>query len=364
MVRNDSAAVRRRTAPALVYVSLAVLLSGCFSAADTALAPNTPDTPDAPSAPGAPEAPYVPSAPAGSALWVNPDTPAVRQVRAWRESGRRDEAAALERIAAQPVAEWITSDAPRDRAERVTRAAAREGRLPVLVAYHIPHRDCGSHSAGGAADAADYRAWVRELAAGIGERRALVVIEPDAVAQTVDGCVPEELREERIALLREAVSVLSDLPAARVYLDAGHPGWIRDVERLADVLRRSGIERADGFALNVSNFQPTPAVVEYGRRLSRELGGAHFVVDTSRNGNGPLRGSGGQSWCNPPGRRLGAPPTLETGEEKVDAYLWIKRPGESDGRCNGGPAAGRWWPRYALELTREAPRRPGAGETD
>jgi endoglucanase len=35
----------------------------------------------------------------------------------------------------------------------------------------------------------------------------------------------------------------------------------------------------------------------------------------------------------------------------VDAYLWVKRPGESDGACgNGAPKVGVWWPDYALDL--------------
>ena len=34
----------------------------------------------------------------------------------------------------------------------------------------------------------------------------------------------------------------------------------------------------------------------------------------------------------------------------VDAYLWIKDPGGSDGPCNGGPAAGQYWAWYAEQL--------------
>ncbi|RKN54957.1 endoglucanase, partial [Streptomyces klenkii] len=84
---------------------------------------------------------------------------------------------------------------------------------------------------------------------------------------------------------------------------------------------------------------------------SELLGGAHFVIDTSRNGNGPYEGTD-EPWCNPPGRALGDAPTAGTGDPLVDAYLWIKRPGESDGECRGGPPAGQWWPEYALALAR------------
>src|SRR6185503_5483480 len=106
-----------------------------------------------------------------------------------------------------------------------------------------------------------------------------------------------------------------------------------------------------------SNFRTTSDSIGYGTRLSALTGGAHFVVDTSRNGAGPLpTGSGypGPSWCNPPGRALGTAPTLSTGVPLVDGYLWIKYPGESDGSCGlGDPAAGTFWLDYALGLARQ-----------
>jgi endoglucanase len=55
-------------------------------------------------------------------------------------------------------------------------------------------------------------------------------------------------------------------------------------------------------------------------------------------------------WCEPSGRALGDRATASTGDPLADAYFWIKRPGESDGTCNGGPVAGQWWAGYALGL--------------
>lgn len=308
-----------------------------------------------------------------SGLWVNPDNPAARQAREQRRAGRYAEAQLMRRIADEPIAEWLGPH-PRERVRFLTESAAREHRTPVLVAYHIPYRDCGRYSRGGAESDAEYLDWIREIVSGIGERKAIVVLEPDAIAQVVDGCIPKPLRAPRLALLRDAVAMLSAMPATRIYLDAGNPGWIKDTERLVEPLMKSGIDQADGFALNVSNFQPTPVTRAYGRRLSRQLGRVHFIIDTSRNGNGPLtsvRGEGDdgksgdmgavrsatdgqESWCNPPGRALGDPPSTRTGDPAIDAYLWIKRPGESDGTCNGGPPAGRWWTEYALDLARNA----------
>ncbi len=74
--------------------------------------------------------------------------------------------------------------------------------------------------------------------------------------------------------------------------------------------------------------------------------GLGAVIDTSRNGNGaPPDGA----WCDPAGRKLGRPPTPSTGEAGIDAYLWVKPPGESDG-CEGAPGA--FTPSYAYDLAR------------
>ena len=97
-------------------------------------------------------------------------------------------------------------------------------------------------------------------------------------------------------------------------------------------------------------------VIAYGKQLSAAVGGKHFVIDTSRNGNGAPKvdGDSEAAWCNPDGRALGSPPTTETSEPLCDAFLWIKKPGESDGTCNGGPKAGEWWQEKALELVKNS----------
>jgi endoglucanase len=294
---------------------------------------------------------------AGQSLYVDPQNPAALQASRWRSAGRDADADAMARLAKQPTAEWLADRSEiTSRAREITQKATRANRTALLVAYHVPRRDCGSYSAGGSGSAEAYRAWVRGFARGIGARRATVIIEPDAIPQAVlDECLSPEAKAERFALLGDAVRTFAALPNVAVYLDAGNPGWVRPVGRLVGPLRQSGIAAADGFALNVSNFYPTKTAIEYGRALSRRLGGAHFVIDTSRNGNGPSPRDdpGGPKWCNPPGRAIGRSPTTDTKQPKVDAYLWVKRPGSSDGSCRAGaPPAGHWWPAYALGLVR------------
>jgi endoglucanase len=287
----------------------------------------------------------APSLLIGARIWHNPDSPARRQADAWRSS-RPGDANLMERIASQPVAQWIggwTANVRNHVRSIVTRAAS-EGTVPVFVAYNIPHRDCGGYSASGAqSTAAGYRAWIREVAAGLSDGRSVVVLEPDAVAQV--SCLPAQGQEERFALLRDAVELFKAAGAA-VYVDAGNARWIA-ADVMAARLKRAAIDQADGFSLNVSNFISTAANIAYGEAVSARLSGKHFIIDTSRNGMG---GTADGQWCNPPGQALGHPPTTRTGHRLVDAYLWVKVPGESDGPCNGGPAAGQWWAEYALGL--------------
>ncbi len=289
-------------------------------------------------------------------LWLNPDGHGPAAVREAEAAGRVDEAAALAPLAEQPVATWFTNPGdPFVEVERLSQAAATAGQLPVLVAYYVPNRDCGLYSSGGASGVDEYLTWMGSLAAGLGDRPAVVVLEPDAIAQAVEGC-PEVDPAERYDWLSEAVAILDRQPATRIYIDAGNSQWVTDLAALSDALRRSGIEQADGFAVNVSNFQTTADSADFGLALSERLEsdgvpGVHFVIDTSRNGAGPPPDDDDpEHWCNPPGRRLGEAPTTTPDLPRVDALLWVKQPGDSDGSCRGAPPAGTWWPPAALEL--------------
>jgi endoglucanase len=285
---------------------------------------------------------------AGRRLYVDPNSTAKRQADTLRRS-RPQDAALLDRIAGQPVARWLggwVGNIQREVNNAVSTMTS-SGALPVFVAYNIPNRDCGSYSAGGANGAAAYRTWISDFAKGIAGRSAIVILEPDALPGM--DCLPPQGRDERIALMRGAVQSLK-AQAASVYIDAGNARW-QSAPVMAARLQQAGIAMADGFSLNVSNFQATATNVAYGEQVSRLTAGKHFVIDTSRNG---IPGTDPSQWCNPRGRALGVVPTTNTGHPLIDAYLWVKQPGESDGTCNGGPQAGSWWTAYALELSRLA----------
>ncbi|MCP3799174.1 glycoside hydrolase family 6 protein [Allokutzneria sp. A3M-2-11 16] len=284
----------------------------------------------------------VPDA-APSAFYVDPNSTPATWVREHPDDPRRARINAD--IATKPTAKWIGGKNVGSVAAHVGTAAAAN-RLPVMVAYNIPGRDCGSHSGGGAGSPAEYRTWSSQFAAGIGDRPAVVVVEPDAVAQL--DCLTEPQRQTRIELLTYFTEQLkAKAPKASVYLDAGHATWISASE-MAKRLNKVGIANVRGFALNVSNYHTTSASVLYGNALRSTLSTlGHtktFVVDVSRNGNG----SNGQ-WCNPAGRRIGEPPRIGGG---ADMLLWVKVPGNSDGKCGIAPTvpAGTFSPDIATRL--------------
>ncbi|MDP9456820.1 MAG: glycoside hydrolase family 6 protein, partial [Actinomycetota bacterium] len=262
----------------------------------------------------------------GATLHVAPNSNAGRQAEEWRSS-RPEDAALMGELAGLPLAYWFDAGSGDVRAavDRRVTEADEAGALPVLVAYNVPNRDCSGQSTGGASSEEEYGRWIRDFAAGIGDRDAVVVLEPDALALL--DCLSKRDRAARLAVLKDAVGVLESEGNTAVYLDAGHSDWVAASE-MANRLRGAGLEDAEGFALNVSNYQRTSDNLDYGEDLSSRVGGKHFVVDTSRNGRGPAPGG---EWCNPPERALGEAPTSETAGLLADAYLWIKVPGESDG---------------------------------
>ncbi len=395
-----------------------------------------------------------------------PNQLAKRQIADLISDVSRSEAGRIRQMIETPQAVWFTAGTPHsvrsDVHRTVVRASATRS-IPVLVAYNIPFRDCAQFSAGGATSAAEYEAWIDAFAAGIGDRPAIVILEPDGLgiiphynpyadadgSTALEWCQPAEAdpataAAERFEMLNYAVDALAALPAVQTYLDGTHSAWL-GVGDIAHRLQQAGIADADGFFLNASNYQFTVNSVEYGNwisacleiadsveefagcpnqywnggpfpakiadllgewmgvalspygewsddsddaalntsginlRYAGALAGAEpttrFVVDTSRNGQGPWAPPAGvypdaQDWCNPPDRGLGPRPTLTPGEALVAAYLWIKIPGESDGECTRGlgpagttvdpewglvdPGAGDWFPEMALQLTANA----------
>lgn len=257
----------------------------------------------------------------------------------------------LYQIAGTPSAIWIggrSTDAAWVR--QVTETANAAGRTPVWVLYAIPNRDCNGVWSGGLTGPAAYDAWIDSIRAGIARLPAVVIVEPDAIGMN---CLTDAQRADRIAMLRYAMQTLSRDPNTWLYIHGGSNGLYAPT--FASILKQVGVGYGHGFALNVSGFDTTAGEVSYGSALLSNLNalgvpGMHYVIDTSRNGLG--RQPGGS--CNARGAALGKRPTTATGRAEVDAWLWIKPPGETDGACGRGDPATGWFQWYALDITQRA----------
>jgi endoglucanase len=285
---------------------------------------------------------------ATNGFYVDPANPAAQWAAANPADGRASAIASA--IGAKPQADWFgawSTDIGENTGAYVGAAAAKD-KLPVLVAYNIPNLDiCASGAGHGAASDSAYDTWIAAFAGGIASRPALVILEPDAVAD--ESCMSASQISDRDGLLNNAITQFTNqAPDTWVYLDAGNPGWLAP-STMAAYLNAAGLAHAHGFSLNVSNFYTTARDVTYGNAINADLSADYgytkpFVIDTSRNTNG----SDGE-WCNPDGAKLGSTDQVGGGAEML---LWIKTPGESDGNCGtgSGTTAGQFVPQIAYDL--------------
>jgi endoglucanase len=289
------------------------------------------------------------------------------QTEIFRSSGNTASENLLKKISDRPGTTWLTGPTESDplaqrdidAVARTSKEAFEQGKVVTYQLYAIPRRDaCAEYSKGGFLNATQYADWINRIVGAL-KGEAIFFIEADAIAQTVmNNCLSRAEVAERYAMLASAVTTLqaSDYVLA-TYLDAGHPEWINDPAKLVEPLKASGIAEARGITVNVSNFVETPTIVAWSADLIELLGGGKkIVVDTSRNGQGspPSSVTGDGRWCNPAGRGIGEAPTTTGLNPLIDAYVYIKNIGESDGNCFGNPAAGVFSLDLALELAKNA----------
>lgn len=412
----------------------------------------------------------------------------VQQIRQLIKSGQLRNAGLIAAMESVPSAVWLDGETPAQAAEpgnlgsqqadidvarqvtRTLRAASRQHAVPIFVAYNIPGRDCSQYSAGGAPSDAAYDAWINSISHALGDAKAVVLEEPDALADLPGYCgaaytaeFPGITNTTRIDDIRYAVATLEGDPDISLYLDAGNSDW-QNVGGMAETLVAADVQDSQGFFLNVSNYQyatnsdffgtwvssciayatvneaqtsadalaavasfvgtstPTGAFdtcanqywnggapgtdiasllgaytgvalspygvwsdtsatadlntsgidASYASALGSTVPATHFIVDTSRNGLGPnsMQAYAGApydqpssvldtlvagAWCNPTDEGLGIPSTAATGvalssldtylpgnPPLLDAYLWIKTPGQSDGQCDAAGGVRSW----------------------
>lgn len=258
----------------------------------------------------------------------------------------------MEHIAREPVARWVMEGDNTNTITTYLDGAMAEQKLGVLVAYNIPNRDMGQHSAGGAQSTEAYALWAEQCAKAIGNRPCMVVLEPDSLMHMVGK--PETQQTAQCDLLNHAIAAFAKhAPNAWLYVDAGTAGW-PPAKDIVPLFTRLDTQHLRGFSINVSNYYgdgqcaaQAETIMELLTRQGTPLEG--WVYDSSRNGNGAAPDN---AWCNPAGRKLGK--TASANYMSADANLWIKLPGESDGECGAYPdlKAGVFSPKIAFDLIR------------
>jgi cellulose 1,4-beta-cellobiosidase len=324
-----------------------------------------------------------------------------------------EDAARLKKLATFPTAVWLESvetaklaATTLDDAHKLE-AAGGGPVVPVFVIYDLPNRDCAAAGSRGelfvdkGGEARYQTEFIDVIAAAFAAhptQKLAVILEPDSLPNLVTNlelpscAAAADVYRRSVAY---AVSRLS-MPNVFIYLDAAHAGWLgwpknlpRAVTLFKEVLQTAGgADRIRGFALNVSNYDPavdpartprdrTSAASDetgYAADLTRALArvgvtGKGFVIDTGRDGRAYIR-SIASSWCNVKGAGLGERPRAAP-SSLIDAYLYVKVPGESDGTSDpnaprfdptcasddampGAPQAGKMFDAYLIDLLKNA----------
>lgn len=259
-----------------------------------------------------------------------------------------DLAWAIEVVEGYSISTWYTDREPEANKKKMLDSlitdCPEESRLTIVV-YGIPNKDChGNYSSDGSVkDTATYETFLSDLTTAMGTRKTLYIVEPDSVGLLAekDGCGAEAGYEKHLQI---AIEALSKNPNAELYLDVGY--WTIDsdeqlptVVKIVKNLSKSGTLK--GISLNTSNYRSNKELSELCAKFQKAVGSTEMncIADTSRNYLEPTT----KEWCNVLPSGIGVPPTSDTDFPNLGYYMWIKRPGESDGTCNGGPDAGKFF---------------------
>jgi len=360
--------------------------------------------------------PSTPPAPAqnpfaGAKIYGDPE---FAKMVARAATANPEDAARLKKVATFPVAFWLESletaklAGPALDEMAKQQAAGGPPLVPTFVVYNLPNRDCSAAGSRGElsvdknGEALYQTQFIDVIAAAFKahpNQKITVVLEPDSLGNLVTNmAVPTCAAAEQIYRrgMAYAIATLS-LPNVYIYVDGAHAGWLgwpknlpKGAQLFKEVLDAAGgADRIRGFAINVSNYDPPrdpngakrsnpddPSQDElgYAEDLAAALAklgvtGKGFIIDTSRNGKAYIRSTPG-NWCNVKGAGLGERPRVAPAPN-IDAYLWIKTPGESDGTADpkaarfdencvaddampGAPEAGELFAPYLLELAKNA----------
>jgi cellulose 1,4-beta-cellobiosidase len=310
----------------------------------------------------------------GATFYVNPEY--VAKVEAAAASVPAS-AAQFRKVEAFPTAIWLDSIAKAGETTRYLDAAAAQQKASgqpvviVFVIYDLPNRDCSAASSAGelsvesGGEARYQKEYINVIAKAFQAHptlRIVSVVEPDSLANLATNLNKPMCKASEAAYrnsIAYALKVLS-MPNVALYLDAAHKGWLgwthnRDIiaRIFSEVLTAAGgADRIRGFATDVSNYDVVTAApgtapkpgnpcvdeITYTQKLSESLAkvgvtGKSFLIDTSRDGVSLPT----DNWCNIKGAGLGERPKASPAPG-IDAYYWIKPPGDSDGTSDASAA--------------------------
>jgi len=208
----------------------------------------------------------------------------------------------------------------------------------------------------------------------------VTVVEPDSLGNLATNmgdsrCANSATQTAYKEGIPYAIKQLATLSNVAIYLDACHGGWLgwaNNAQQFVSIVSQLGVTSyLRGFTTNVANYQPIGIqcphtqwclngmhqgdpccadpcrletqwdqannelnyVMELREEFVKSIPNFYptFVIDTGRNGVTNMRANCA-NWCNIRGSGVGHLPTATTANSTlVDAYFWLKTPGESDG---------------------------------
>lgn len=280
--------------------------------------------------------------------------------------------------------------------------------MGTFVVYNLPDRDCSALASNGELkldeDGAnkyktEYIDVIASILAKYPDIKVNLAIEPDSLGNLVTNM--------GVAKCQRAAPYYRDLTAyalrklnlnnVDMYMDGGHAGWLGwdanigpAAQLFAEVYKAAGSPRGvRGIVTNVSNYNAyrigtCPAITSpnancdeerfikaFAPLLQAQGFPARFIVDVGRSGRQPTGQQAWGDWCNVQGTGFGPRPTTDTGSSLVDAFVWVKPGGESDGTSDTSaarydatcgrssafkpaPEAGTWFNAYFEMLLKNA----------
>ncbi|CAE6456391.1 unnamed protein product [Rhizoctonia solani] len=311
---------------------------------------------------------------AGKAFYGNAYYRSLVEAEAGRlkAAGKAGLAAKAAKVAQVPVFSWVyDTSSVNDITGYLKDAAAvqkKTGKKQIvqLVIYNLPDRDCSSKAAAGelhltssATGVTPYQQLLNSAKSQIEKYpdvAVAIILEPDSIGDLVGSNSVAKCKnaaEAHKQLLSLAIATLQ-LPNVSLYLDGANAGWLGNnlaptAELLGEILKDARIYHANatvrGLATNVSNYnglgnqkEASRDELKYIKALAPYLEKvgypAHFIVDQGRAGNQKAPHGDGEEWCNFKVIVLyagfGLRPMVTT-HPLVDAVVWVKPGGESDG---------------------------------